>query len=163
MHEPVRSRLEDILQGRMAPGDKALVREHLAGCKACTAELGRMSVQAEWVRSLRVDEGPEPMAGFYARVMQRVEAQGRPTFWSLLLDPVFGRRMMYATGTMFLLMASLLLATTGEQPELARTPVEVMARPAVTPVSLGGAGVAFGEDVQRDRDHFLATMASFTE
>lgn len=163
MHEPIRSQLEEILQGRIEAGQKEAVRAHLAACAACTAEVGRMSLQGELLRSLRGKEALEPGAGFYARVMQKVEAQGRPTFWSLLLDPVLGRRLMYATGTMFLLMASFLLATAGDQPELARTPVEVMARPVVTAVSAGGAGTAFGEDVQRDRDHFLATMASFTE
>ena len=97
---------------------------------------------------------------FYARVMQRVEAQGRPSFWSLLLDPVFGRRLVYATGAMFLLMASFLLATTGDQPELAQTPVQMMVQPSSTPVAMPAG---FGEDIQRDREHFLATMASYSE
>lgn len=160
MHEPVRSQLEEILQGRMAPGVREAVRAHLAACAECAAEVRELQMFSGIVRSLRVADPPELSAGFYARVMQRVEAQGRPSFWSLLLDPVFGRRLVYATGAMFLLMASFLLATTGETPELAQTPVQMMAEPAAVPVALPAA---FGEDIQRDREHFLATMASYSE
>ena len=160
MHESVRSQLEDILQGRLKPGAKAAVAEHLKSCPACTAELGQMSLQADVLRSLKAPEVPELSAGFYARVLQRVETQGRPSFWSLLLDPVFGRRLVYATASMFLLMASFLLATSGNEPELAQTPVHMMAQPEATPAAMR---VGVGEDVQQDREHFLATMATFSE
>ena len=160
MHEPVRSQLEEILQGRMTPGVREAVRAHLAACRACASEVRELQLYSGIVRSLRVTDPPELPAGFYARVMQRVEAQGRPSFWSLLLDPVFGRRLVYATGAMFLLMASFLLATTGEQPELARTPVQMMVQPASAPAAMPAG---FGEDIQRDREHFLVTMASYSE
>jgi anti-sigma factor RsiW len=160
MHEPVRSQLEDILQGRLHPSRKAAVSAHLKECPGCAAELGQMGLQADLLRALKAPEVPEMSACFYARVLQRVESQGRPSFWTLLLDPVFGRRLMYATGSMFLLMASFLLASSGNEPELSQTPVEVMARPSA---NANAVRTAFGEDVQRDRDHFLATMASFAE
>ncbi|MBI2686085.1 MAG: hypothetical protein HYX27_07205 [Acidobacteria bacterium] len=164
MHEPVRSQLEEILHGKVTPGADDAVQAHLSSCPTCTAELREMQHCTNVVRSLRLSEVPEPTAGFYARVMQRIESQGRPSFWSLLLDPVFGRGLMYATGAMFLLMASFLLATTSEQPELARTPVQIMVQPSVMPVAMP-TGFASGvdDDVQRDREHFLATMASFSE
>jgi len=160
MHEPIRSQLEDILQGRLRAGQKESVEAHLAGCGDCAAELREMRLYSGAIRALRATDVPEPSAGFYARVIQRVEANGRPSFWNLLLDPVFGRRLVYATGAMFLLMASFLLATTGGQPELARTPVEMMARPQATPAAMQ---IGFGEDVTRDRENFLTTMASFSD
>ena len=126
MHEPVRSQLEDILQGRLKPGVKAVVSAHLKECARCTAELGQMGLHADLLRTLKAPEVPDLSAGFYARVLQRVEAQGRPSFWTLFVDPVFGRRLVYATGSMFLLMASFLLATSGNDSELAQTPVEMM-------------------------------------
>lgn len=160
MHEPLRSQLEEILQGRMAPGQEAAVRAHLSVCPACSQELQTMRQSARIVGALRVTDAPEPSAGFYARVLQRVEAQGRPSFWNLLLDPVFGRRLVYGTGAMVLLMTTFLLATTSQQPELARTPVQIMVRPSVTQTPMPAG---FGEDMQRDREHFLVTMASFSE
>ena len=160
MHEPVQSQLENILQGRLPAGKRAAVEAHLAACSTCAAELPDFFAYSNVVKSLRLAEAPEPSAGFYARVMMRVEAQARPSFWNLLLDPVFGQRLVYATGALFLLMASLLLATTGGQPELAQTPVHMMAQPepAAEVMTTG-----FGDDVQRDREHFLATMASFSD
>jgi anti-sigma factor RsiW len=156
MHEPVKGQLEDILRGRVSLEHRAAVEAHLTVCSECAAEVRVMRRQAALVRSLQAAEVPEQSAGFYARVLQRVEAQGMPSFWNLLLDPVFGRRLVYATGTAFLLLATFLVASTGEQPQLARTPVEVMAKPAVVPA-------AVSEDMQRDREHFLVTLASFSE
>jgi anti-sigma factor RsiW len=160
MHEPLVSQLEEILQGRLTATQRAKVDDHLAACVGCKEELQAMSSFSGIVRSLRAPAVPDLRAGFYARVMQRVEAQGRPSFWNLLLDPVFGRRLVYGTGAMFLLMASFLLATTGDQPELAQTPVQIISQPSVTTVALPNG---FGDDVQRDRAQFLATMASFSE
>jgi len=160
MHEPVQSQLEDILQGRLRTEYRDAVEAHLAACKDCTVELRDMRLHSGLVKTLRAIDAREPSAGFYARVMQRVEAQGRPSFWNLLLDPVFGQRLVYATGALFLLMASFLLATADGQPELAQTPVQMMAQPEAAPTLIR---TAYGEDMQSDRDAFLATMASFSE
>lgn len=160
MHEPVRSRLEEILQGRAVSATRDAVQSHLAACAACAAELGELRQSAQILRALRQTEVPESKAGFYARVMRRVEAQGRPSFWYLLLDPVFGRRLVYGMGAAVLLMASFLLATTGEQPVLARTPVQIMVQPTA---AAGTSQPEFGDDIQRDREHFLVTLASFAD
>jgi hypothetical protein len=120
-----------------------------------------MSLHADLLRSFRVQNPPEPAAGFYARVLQRVDAQPAPSFWDLLLDPSFGRRLAYATGSMLLLMATFLIATSGEQPQLASTPVEMIARPA--PATPADPRSPFGDDMGQNREQFLVTMASFSE
>jgi hypothetical protein len=120
-----------------------------------------MSLHADILRSFRIQHAPEPAAGFYARVLQRVESQAAPSFWELLLDQTFGRRLAYATGSMLLLMATFLLATSGEQPELASTPVEMIARPA--PAAPSDPRPPFGDDMHQNREQFLVTMASFSE
>lgn len=158
MHEPLISHLEEILHGKAEADVKAAVYSHLEACSVCETELAAVRQATGIVRALRQTETPEPKAGFYARVIQRVEAQGRPSFWELLLDPVFGRRLVYGTAASFLLMASFLLATTGEPSELARAPVEIMVQPTA-----GVGPSAFGDDLQRDREHFLVTLASFAE
>jgi anti-sigma factor RsiW len=161
MHEPLRSHLEEILQGRGLSSVRDAVQAHLASCPPCAAELNELQHSAKILRVLRQPEAPELRAGFYARVMQRVEAQGKPSFWYLLLDPVFGRRLVYGTCAAFLLMASFLLATSSsEQPDIAQTPVQIMVQPST------GAETPrpeFGDDIQRDREHFLVTLASFAE
>lgn len=160
MHEPVRSQLEDILQGRIEPSRRGALNAHLAECEECVTELEEMRLYSGVIRSLHASAVPEPRPGFYARVMERIDTQARPSFWTLFLDPVFGQRLVYATGAMVLLMTSFLLATSGDTPQLARTPVEIIVQP------VAGATPAvpdFGEDVQRDREHFLVQMASFSE
>jgi len=114
-----------------------------------------MRLHSGVMRALRVD-APEISAGFHARVMQRIEKQSPPSFWNLLLDPIFGQRLVYATGALFLLMGAFLLATAPERNELAATPVQVIAEPVANPAG-------FAEDMQRDREQFLVTMASYSD
>jgi len=160
MHEPVRSQLEDILQGRVEPIRRGELEAHLAECEECVTELEEIRLYSGVIRALHAPAVPEPRPGFYARVMERIETQARPSFWTLFLDPVFGQRLVYATGAMVLLMASFLLATSGETPQLASTPVGIIVQPA----SASSPGAPdFGQDVQRDREHFLVQMASFSE
>lgn len=160
MHEPVRSQLEEILQGRLEPGRRGELEAHLAQCEECVTELEEIRLYSSVIRTLHAPAAPEPRPGFYARVMERIETQARPSFWTLFLDPVFGQRLVYATGAMVLLMASFLLATSGETPQLAQTPVEIIVQPASAPAP---ASPDFGQDVQRDRERFLVQMASFSE
>jgi len=160
MHEPIQNHLEDILQGTLLPEVREVVQAHLAACEDCVTELDEMRLHSGILRTLQAAEAPEQAAGFYARVIGRIEAQARPSFWTLFLDPVFGRRLVYASGAMVLLMASFLLATTGQSPELAQTPVQIIVQPASAPQT---TPPDFGQDMQRDREHFLVTMASFSE
>jgi anti-sigma factor RsiW len=155
MHEPIQAHIEKILDNRLPPAAKRSVEDHLAACAECAEELRAMRLHSGVMRALRVD-APEVSAGFYARVMQRIEQQSPPSFWNLLLDPIFGQRLVYATGALFLLMGAFLLATAPEQNQLAATPVQVIAEPVALPA-------AFAEDVQRDREQFLVTMASYAE
>lgn len=161
MHEPIRQNLENLIRGgKLSASVRETVESHLADCSACVEELRVMRLHSGLMKVLRPDNAAEPTGGFYARVMQRIEAEGTPSFWNLLLDPVFGLRLVYATASLVLLMGAFLLATTESLPELASTPVEIMAKPQpAAPVT----AVAFGEDMSREREHFLVTMASFTE
>ena len=43
-------------------------------------------------------------AGFYARVMNRIEAQARPSVWSLFGESMFARRLAYASATFLVLI-----------------------------------------------------------
>lgn len=160
MHEPIRSQIEKILDGSLSPSAKRIVEAHLSECGDCAEELKAMRLHSGVMRALRPGKVVEPPAGFYARVMQRIEAEGPPSFWNLLLDPIFGQRLVYATGALFLLMGAFLLATAPQASELAQTPVQVIAEPAQTPVVFTSG---FGEDLQKDREQFLVTMAAFAD
>jgi anti-sigma factor RsiW len=98
MHREVRVKLEEILAGT---GD-ALCERHLSECEECSADLAAMREQRGLLRSLRVGgpdgkDAPEQSAGFYARVMERIETQGVVSIWSLFFDSPVGRGLAMAS------------------------------------------------------------------
>ena len=46
----------------------------------------------------------EPGAGFYARVMNRIETQAKPSVWSLFGESMFAKRLAYASATFLVLV-----------------------------------------------------------
>ena len=63
-------------------------------------------------RSLRAPlEDLEPRPGFYARVMERIEAQGPVSIWNLFFESVFGRRIAIASLALLMLMGVYLIST----------------------------------------------------
>jgi hypothetical protein len=151
MHEPIKGGLEAFLRG---DGSKAFL-EHLEACPKCRAEAGRFADQAAMVRLLRVDEELDPAPGFYARVMARVESQSRASFWGPLLDPMFGRRLMYASLTMVILLGTYLF--TAETREAAVPPTTAAERYLVE------QHPSVGANPQQDRDTVLVRLATYGE
>jgi hypothetical protein len=57
---------------------------------------------------------PEPAAGFYARVIERIEAErASNSFWSIFLNPQFSRRLLFASATLLVLLAVTFASTDG--------------------------------------------------
>ncbi len=157
MHGLIKQRLEDYLRegpGQQAPGE---VEQHLRACEACREDLSWMQEQCRLLRSLRPSRTLDPPAGFYARVMERIEAQELGSFWNVFLDPVFGRRLVAATLTLAVLLVGFFAFTevrtdgflaSGGNPET------IMAVEQHPP--------DLGVDQQRDRDTMLVTLTTYT-
>ncbi len=150
MHGPIKEGLEDFLKG--CGGAEFLA--HMEACPECRAEVDRMAGQAAMVRLLQAEEELDPAPGFYARVVARVEAQNRSSFWSPLLEPMFGRRLMYASLTMVVLLGTYLFST------------EV--RDAVPPTTAAERYLveqhpSVGANPQQDRDIVLVRLATYGE
>lgn len=150
MHKPIEEGLEDFLRGQ---GNAAFV-SHLEACPECREVVERMSEQAQWVRFLRPAEEVRPAPGFYARVMSRVESRTRPSVWALLLDPAFGRRLMYASMTLVVLLGTYLITTEAYQAPVATTTAERY---------LAEKQPAVGDNPQQDRDVVLVRLATYGE
>ena len=56
------------------------------------------------VQGLRVEA--EPSAGFYARVLQRIEERAQNTIWAVFLYSPFGKRVAYASLALALLLGT---------------------------------------------------------
>jgi putative copper export protein len=62
------------------------------------------------LRSLRAPNEVTPSAGFYARVMQRIEDSARDSIWSVFTDSPFGKRLAYASFTVAVLLGTYVVA-----------------------------------------------------
>ncbi len=109
MHAPIRDGLESYLAGKPEAG----FLRHLSECADCRQMVTLFEDQAKMVRTLRVEatEPLEPSAGFYGRVMGRIEQQQSTSIWSVFLEPLFARRLMYATATLTLLLGIFLFTS----------------------------------------------------
>lgn len=63
-----------------------------------------MRGQAILVRQLKPSSDVEPRAGFYARVLERIEAEGPVSIWNLFVESAFGKRIALASLTLALLL-----------------------------------------------------------
>ena len=158
MHRPVIDNLEACHQGRPC----AEADSHVAACPSCRQTLDAMKRQSAMLRTLRVPaqahEAAEPAPGFYARVMQRVEDQRKPSFWNLLLDPLFGRRLMYGSLAAVVLMGAYLAAIEPVQQQMAMgSPEAILSQPHKH------EDHAVGANQQRDRDVVLVNLATYSE
>ncbi len=103
MHREIRDHIEDVLRGGNTLRD---AREHLAQCDECRTEVQGMQEQTALIRELRAPEdfAADLRPGFYARVMERIEAEGPISIWNLFIESAFGRRIALASLTLALLI-----------------------------------------------------------
>src|SRR5262249_29585883 len=105
MHRLIRDHLEVVLAAR-ADGPEAA---HLRECEECSGEIEAMREQSAALRELKADI--EPQAGFYARVMERIESQGALSIWSVFFDSPFGRRIAVASMALALILGLYLVTS----------------------------------------------------
>jgi predicted anti-sigma-YlaC factor YlaD len=99
MHRSIRDHLEEVLAG---PRGGAELQEHLKSCQECGGEVEAMREQALLLRGLRTDAEPRP--GFYARVRERIDAEGPASIWNVFIESAFGRRIAMASMALALLL-----------------------------------------------------------
>jgi anti-sigma factor RsiW len=129
MHRGVRDKLEDILAGGH-PGNGSFAgyrienQRHLDECADCRDEVAAMQEQRRLLQTLRPPDEAEPRAGFYARVIERIEAQGATSIWSLFFDSVAGRGLAMASMVLALSVGAYLITSErGAEPAALRSRV----------------------------------------
>jgi anti-sigma factor RsiW len=153
MHEPVVERLEEYIQGG---GPYPEVEEHLSKCAGCREELDTMKAQAALFRRAFHSE-VEPGAGFYARVMNRIETQAKPSVWSLFAESMFAKRLAYASATFLILVGVVFVSANQPDEAFASADPEVILAAGdeqYTPVSM---------DTERDREVILVNLATYRQ
>lgn len=130
MHDRVRNDLEDYLSGRLKGQASTEFHAHLGACSGCRDTVDAFEAQAQLVRCLRVDADElAPAPGFYARVMDRIDAQRATSPWSFFLQPLLMRRVAYVTLALFVFMGTSILLDSEDHAVLANdsNPVGVLA------------------------------------
>jgi hypothetical protein len=167
MHQEIRQSLEDYLRGDDHPKGSGwkLSEEfhaHLGECAECSGELQALETQSQLLQSLRSPSEVEPRAGFYARVLERIEAQPA-SIWAVFLDRKFGFRLALASAALVALLGTYLVTSEPSGPEFASAPAVVLTDTPGTAGIQTAASVEQAEGVkqQRQRDAVLVDLASY--
>ncbi len=104
MHGSVRDELESMLAAKPAAADELV--NHLARCRQCATEVDAMRLQSQMMKTLRAPADVEPAGGFYARVLQRIEASARRSIWWVFVYSPIGKRLAYSTLALTLALAT---------------------------------------------------------
>jgi hypothetical protein len=155
MHEIIRDHLEEHLRSKAASSGLLKFHAHLAECGECRDAVARMEETAIQLRTLRTSAGLELAPGFFARVMETIEAGKRPTVWSLLLDPIFGKRLVYASLTLVILLGTYMFSTEPVQIETASVPEVILSNQQ--------REAQPSDSAETDRDVILVNLATYKE
>jgi hypothetical protein len=165
MHTEIRHSLEDYLRGEDPINRSGLPAEaqvHLGECAECVRELDAFREQSQLLRSLRSEggggESVEPRPGFYARVVERIQAQPA-SIWSVFLERKFGFRLAVASAAAIALLGTYLVTSEFISPEIVSAPAVVQ----TTAPSGSESGLEEHEALrqQQQRDAVLVDLASF--
>ena len=159
MHQPIRDNLEEYLKGsaRQIPQE---FHRHLESCEECASELRLYQATGPaMLRLLRPDRDLDPRAGFYARVMERIEQEGRSSIWSVLLQPNFGRRLAVASAVLVMLLGTYFVTSERSEPVWRPPTWYLLARRRVN----GGRLMRIACSSKAQRDAVLVNLAAYHE
>ncbi|MCU1335939.1 MAG: hypothetical protein JWO19_1520 [Bryobacterales bacterium] len=124
MHRIIRDHLEEVLAGPGSASEHP-AGKHLTECEECRDAVAAMREQADVLRQWRIApaaESVEPRAGFYARVLDRIEAQGPSSVFALFFDSLFARRIAMASLALALLIGVYVISSEPmSEPAVAQT------------------------------------------
>jgi len=161
MHQQIRDNLEEYLKAEYLSSSRKVPQEfdrHLEMCEECASELRLYQGQAEMLRLLQPAGDLDPRAGFYARVMEKIEQEDRGSIWSALLQPNFGRRLAMASAVLVMLLGTYFVTSERSEPVVVSSDVILTGAPAATM-----APADEGLRQQRQRDAVLVNLAAYHE
>ena len=113
-----------------------------------------MQEQARLLHVLAPARPMDPPVGFYARVLDRIDSERRPSFWDAFLEPSFGRRLLATSVMVICLLGGYVALTEAANEGPATTPEAVMV--AEHPAGLGS-------NPDRDRETVLVSLATYRD
>ena len=156
MDQFLKDNLEAYLSGELDDDRKAEWNASLAAYPAAARQVALYEKTASMLRELRPPEDNWSGApGFYDRLAERIEEQQRIPFWSVFLQPPFGRRLAFASLMWLALLGSYFVTFTDPADSQKRV-VEAFLVEEPSPVHK----VRLGTDLHENRSSMLATLIS---
>lgn len=161
MDRRIEELLEEYLHGSLTTEREAEFKLALESADAETRQMvAAFSRHSQLIRyAFRAPEAA-PAAGFYARVVERIDSQRLATvsFWDAFLEPHFFKRVAFAALTLLMLLSVTMFTSPAIHEEaLAEAPVVQMAS---DPEPIQVTGVSNQES---NRDAILVQLATYQE
>ena len=155
MDQFLKDNLETYLSGGLDERQKVEWDAYLAAHPAAAQQVALHEETASMLRELRPPEDNWSGApGFYDRLAERIEEQRRIPFWSVFLQPPFGRRLAFASLMWLALLGSYFAFTDPADSQKRVAEAILVERPS--PVF----EVRLGADLNENRSSMLATLIS---
>ncbi|MCC6585972.1 MAG: hypothetical protein IT168_04565 [Bryobacterales bacterium] len=161
MDRRIEEMLEDYLHGSLTAERDAEFRRALESADAETRQMvAAFSRHSQLIRQAFGAPEVAPAAGFYARVVERIDSQRvtAVSFWDAFLEPHFFKRVAFAALTLLMLLSVTMLTTPAIHEEvLAEAPVVQMASDP-DPIQVTGVS-----NQESNRDAILVQLATYQE
>ncbi len=156
MDQFLKDNLEAYLSGELDDDRKAEWNAYLAAHPAAARQVALYEETASMLRELRPPEDDWSGApGFYDRLAERIEEQHRIPFWSVFLQPPFGRRLAFAS-LMWLALLGGYFVTFTDPADSRKQVVETILIERESPMY----EVRLSADLHENRRSMLATLIS---
>lgn len=165
--QPLEDGLEGLIESGKMPEDHTPVGAYLRFNPAAKQEVASMmdlsrQIRENFALSPEEQDSLEVAPGFYARVLARIEAQAAPpSIWNFFLEP-FGRRLVYASLALALLLtaANVFDSTPANDIEIAATQAQASAIPVLhgTVLASDSDSIPVVESTSQDEDRGAALM-----
>ncbi len=165
--QPLEDGLEGLIESGKMPEDHTPVGAYLRSNPAAKQEVASMmdlsrQIRENFALSSEERDALEVAPGFYARVLARIDAQAAPpSIWNFFLEPL-GRRLVYASLTLALLLAAANVfdSTPGNDIEIAATQAPASAIPILhgTVLASDSDSIPVVESTSQDEDRGAALM-----
>jgi hypothetical protein len=116
MHRIIQDHLEEVLSGTLPAGHQ--VNVHLKDCGDCREVTEAMRAQNDLLHAFRSTTEVEPRAGFYARVLERIELQRPVSIWALFTNTMIGRNLATASLAFAMVMGVYMVSAEQEAPDV---------------------------------------------
>jgi hypothetical protein len=154
MKKPIVNELEQYLAGQLSGEALQSFEDGLDQEPGARRMIEDFQEHSDMLRTLRPDREMNPAPGFYARVLDRIEAQAAQSFWAIFFEPWFARKLAYVSLALLLVLSSATMSTVTSRAMHEAVPFEFVADSLLPP--------APGEDREYDRQVVFSNLSAFT-